>query len=309
MDDSKYNQFITANTIALDIDTIREEHVVPVHVKDNEQTISHTEFIESTCAIAREVFGECTDPVIRVSHPIKGRVPEARNKPASELLPEETTLYYERMAWMVNFPGISAKVGDEVLDLAIGGVKAFNLDNLNTTKDSFEHFKLFVGFKNQVCTNLCISTTGFQDAVKVQSIDHLKVTAKDLFRQFHSEGGRNTINEFNQLRQRHLTEKQFAQVLGRVKLFNAMNKTQRSGIPEIGLTDNQLNTVAVDYFNDKSHARNDNGDISLWNVYNLFTGANKSSYIDKFLHRNILAFEGVNHLSKAVTDGDSWYLN
>ena len=33
------------------------------------------------------------------------------------------------------------------------------------------------------------------------------------------------------------------------------------------------------------------GNINLWNVYNLFTQANKSSYIATFLDRNLNAFE------------------
>lgn len=309
MSRDKYHQFITANTVEMDLDTIQSSHVVPVHTKDNEQTISHAEFISTTCDVAKELFGSPTKPIIRVSHPIMGRVPEARNKPASELLPEETTLFYERLAWMVNFPSITAKIGEEVLELAVGGVKAYNLDNLSTTKDSPEHFKLFVGFKNMVCTNLCIGTSGFKSSIKVNSIASLAQQAMELFHKYYVFEHESTIQFYSLLKEEALSEQQFAQLLGRIKLFNAMGKASKKDIVDIGISDNQLNTIALDYYQDQSHARNDDGSISLWNLYNLFTGANKSSYIDKFLDRNILAHQGAKHLLEALNGKNSWYIN
>jgi len=49
----------------------------------------------------------------------------------------------------------------------------------------------------------------------------------------------------------------------------------------------------------------------LWKMYNLFTGANKSSYIDMFLHRGVNASELVEGISDALIFNDSphrWYL-
>lgn len=40
--------------------------------------------------------------------------------------------------------------------------------------------------------------------------------------------------------------------------------------------------------------------ISLWNVYNLLTGANKSSYIDNFLDRSLNASQLAEGLDKAI---------
>ena len=52
---------------------------------------------------------------------------------------------------------------------------------------------------------------------------------------------------------------------------------------------------------------NENGnEISLWNVYNLLTGANKSSYIDNFLDRAYNATQLADGLNKALY-GDSKY--
>jgi Domain of unknown function, B. Theta Gene description (DUF3871) len=50
--------------------------------------------------------------------------------------------------------------------------------------------------------------------------------------------------------------------------------------------------------------------MSLWELYNLFTGAKKSSYIDQFLDRSVHAFEFTEQLRHAL-DGEkgSWYLH
>jgi hypothetical protein len=40
--------------------------------------------------------------------------------------------------------------------------------------------------------------------------------------------------------------------------------------------------VFRDFYKDESFCRDANGDINLWKLYNLFAGANKSTYIDSF---------------------------
>jgi hypothetical protein len=114
--------FIQANTIGVTLEEIKNEHIIPVYIKDNEVLISHTDFIEATIQIASEVFPEemILKPNIRVSHPIKGRVPEAKNKPANELLDHEKTLYYERMMFCVEIPTISDDINGNKLSLTIG---------------------------------------------------------------------------------------------------------------------------------------------------------------------------------------------
>ncbi|PTM01530.1 MAG: hypothetical protein DA405_13600 [Bacteroidetes bacterium] len=64
---------------------------------------------------------------------------------------------------MENFikKSIQTKIGNDTISLSVGGVRAYNLENLYNKK-SPERFKLFIGFKNWVCTNLCVSTDGFQ---------------------------------------------------------------------------------------------------------------------------------------------------
>src|SRR5690349_5163534 len=95
--------FIEANTTAATLREINEQHIIPVFIKDNEPVISHAEFIQATYDCLTDIYADSyvLEPSIRVSHPVKGRVPEARNKPANQLLEHEKTLYYERMAFTI----------------------------------------------------------------------------------------------------------------------------------------------------------------------------------------------------------------
>ena len=191
------------------------------------------------------------------------------------------------------------QIGEDELSLTIGGIKAFNQDNLYSTKSTLEQFKVFIGFQNKVCTNLCIATDGLNAAMKANSAAMLQQQAKELFYSYVAE---NSIQQFQQMREIVLSESEFAHLLGRAKLYNAMHATQRKHLPELGLTDSQLTTVAEDYYQDTFHSRNDDGSINLWAMYNLFTGANKSSYIDTILDRNVSIYNGVKTLSEAIVD-------
>lgn len=59
------------------------------------------------------------------------------------------------------------------MKLTIGGVKSYNEDNFSSSKGIDEHFKVFIGFKNTVCTNLCIWTDGFSESITARSSDEL----------------------------------------------------------------------------------------------------------------------------------------
>ena len=91
--------FIEANTKEVSVGHLKNECIIPVFSKDNEVTISHHSFIEAVYDAANEVFrGERIDnPDVRVSHIIKGRIPEAIDKPVNLLLDSNRTIYYERM--------------------------------------------------------------------------------------------------------------------------------------------------------------------------------------------------------------------
>lgn len=300
--------FIVANTQAINYSEIRDRCIIPVFAKDNETTISHSDFIDIVGDVTRRYFsGEpVTTPSIRVSHPIKGRIPQAMGKPANELMDHEKTIYYERMAFMYELPNITASVGDNSLSLSIGGVRAYNNDSLSGRKGE-ERFKVFVGFKNWVCTNLCISTDGYASDIRVTSLSELFNRIFQLLTRFNAD---RQLNYLNSLTGVGLTEQQFALLMGRCRLYQYLPVKQKKEIDLLPLSDTQLTSVARDYYQDKSFCRSEKGDIDLWKVYNLFTSATKSSYIDTYLDRNVGSYMFIGSLIDALrNEKRSWYLS
>lgn len=180
------SSFIEANTERVTLSHLKEDCIIPVFSKDNESTISHYQFINSAFEITQNLFPELevTYPDIRVSHVVKGRIPSAIGKPAKELLEHEKTIYYERCAFVLEIPSVKQLINGNELSLCVGGVRAYNQENLYSKK-SLEKFKLFIGFKNRVCTNLCISTDGFSNEIRIGSILDLEMQMQQLFSSYN----------------------------------------------------------------------------------------------------------------------------
>jgi len=302
------DRFILANTQAVSYADLKHRCIIPVFAKDNESTISHSEFIDTIGQAADKFFAseKILHPAIRISHPIKGRIPQAMGKPAEALTEQEKTIYYERCAFMYEVPGISTEVEGNKLSLSIGGVRALNHENLYGKKTE-EHFKVFIGFKNHVCINLCISTDGFLDDLRVMSVQELFNRVFQLLTRFDAE---RQINHLKTLSEYTLTEHQFAQLIGRARLYNYLPQKQKKEIEKLPLSDTQISIVAKDYYQDKSFCRSEDGNIDMWKVYNLFTSSAKSSYIDTFLDRNAGSLMFISHLINHLKSStQSWYLS
>lgn len=301
--------FIEANTSEISLNSLKNDCVIPVFSKDNERTIAHQEFIQIAQDCLSKVFPNQTfdAPEIRVSHQIKGRIPEAIHKNASDLLDHERTQYFERMAFVIRIPGIVDSINGNEVALTIGGVRSYNLENLYNKK-SFEKFKFFIGFQNKVCCNLCVWSDGFVDDMRVSSYLELESKILAVIQNYNAEKHLLEMKEFSK---HSLTEHQFAQLIGRARLYQHLPKNEKLLIPGLNITDGHINTIAKDYYEDASFSRNEQGDINLWDVYNLFTQANKSSYIDTFLDRNVNAFDFTQGIQKAlIGSGDyHWFLS
>lgn len=293
---STANHFIEANTKEVDIYHLKNECVIPVFSKDNEITISHANFIDTVYDAAHKFFYNETilEPDIRVSHVIKGRIPDAINKPVNQLLESDKTIYYERMTFCLEIPSIYEDIEGNRLNLSIGGVRAYNHENLYSKK-SAEKFKVFIGFKNLVCCNLCVSTDGYKEEIKVMSITELFNAVINLFQLYNPARHLHLMNSFKNT---SMTEHQFAQFIGKSKLYQCLPPKEKKLLPEMIFTDTHINAVAKSYYQDENFKPDGNtNEISLWNVYNLLTGANKNSYIDNFLDRSLNATmltEGIN---------------
>jgi len=303
-------QFIESNTKEVDFYHLKNECVIPVFSKDNEVTISHTNFIETVHeAITRVLPNEYISSAdIRVSHLIKGRTPEALHKSVNELLDKDRTLYYERMAFVMEIPSIYETIEGNQLNLTVGGVRAYNYENLFSKKVP-EKFKVFIGFKNLVCCNMCISTNGYVSELKAMDCQQLLAQSVDLFQRYNAMEQLQLLSSFGHY---SLTEHQFAQLVGKTRLYQCLPQKQKKMLPVMDFGDGQMNLVARNYYQDDAFCRNPHdGSINLWKVYNLFTEANKNSYIDTFLDRSVNATNFLNGISWALQGNPEyqWFIN
>ena len=307
--DKEITPFIVANTIEVPLHHLKQDCIIPVFSKDNEKTIAHQEFIESVLTAISKVFPHhsISTPEIRVSHQIKGRTPDAIHLNAKDLLDHQKTIYYERMAFVINIPSIVDSINGNELTLSVGGVRSYNLENLYNKK-TLEKFKFFIGFQNKVCLNMCINTDGFKEDLRVSSASELQHKVIEVMQNYNAELHLMEMKEFTQ---DYLSEHQFAQLIGKSRLYQHLPKSEKQKIPMFNFNDSHINTMAKDYYEDKNFCRLDDGRINLWDVYNLFTQANKSSYIDTFLDRNLNAFEFTKGIQKTLNGNLDyhWFLS
>ena len=304
----KVNHFIEANTMEIDLQHLQSDCIVPVFSKDNELTISHNAFIETVWEAANTFFtGETIGkPDIRVSHIVKGRIPEAIHKPANQLLESDKTQYFERMMFCFEVPTIYETVEGNKLTLSVGGVRAYNQMNLYSKK-TVERFKVFVGFKNMVCCNLCVYTDGYLGNLEVSSTNDLFRSVLEMFNRYDPA---KHIHLMQTLGNSYLTEHQFCQILGKMRLYQCLPQGYQKSVPRLLITDTQINSVAKAYIQDENFG-GFGGDLSMWRFYNLLTGANKSSYIDSFLDRSLNATEVAQGINMALHGDErySWFID
>jgi hypothetical protein len=299
--------FIEANTIQVDLEHLKNECVIPVFAKDNECTISHYEFIRYTEDVITNVLSNNIklQEEIRVSHMIKGRIPSAIGKPAKELLEHEKTLYYERLAFVIEIPEISEVINGNKLSLAVGGVRAYNQENLYGKK-SIEKFKVFIGFQNTVCLNLCIATDGLADSIRISSVGELKTKILELINGYDRK---KHLENLEDLGRYSINEDQFAFLIGKMKMFQYLSKEEKKNLFPLSITDSQITSLVRDYYSN-IHFGSINYTINLWCLYNNLTESIKSSYIDSHLERNAAAFEFILYLAKSLKNGETnFFLN
>ena len=295
--------FLEANTNAITIEELAEQCVVPTWA-NQELTISHQDFISTVRDAACNVFaGETINtPDIRVSHIVRGRIPSALGKRSSELLESEKTQFYQRLAFAFTIPSLHECIDGQRLELCIGGVRNYSDLNLYRANRGMEKFTIFIGWRVNVCSNQVLTGDGVRLAIEVMSLHDLYRAVVDLFDSFNFE---KDIQLLQTLTQTRLTETQFAQIVGRMRLYQALPSYQQRKVPKLLITDSQINNVCRDYYSNPNFGAKDST-ISMFDFHNLLTEANKSSYIDSYVQRGINATEVTVGICKAL-QGDSEY--
>ena len=295
--------FLEANTNAITLQELTEQCVVPTWA-NQELTISHQDFINTVHDAACNVFAGETinNPEIRVSHIVRGRTANSLHKRTSELLESEKTQFYQRLAFAFTIPSLHECIDGQRLELCIGGVRNYSDLNLYRANRGMNKFAVYIGWRINVCSNQVLTGQGVRLNIEVMSLHDLYKAVLDLFYNFNLE---KDIQLLQSLTQTRLTESQFAQIVGRMRLYQALPSYLQREIPKLLITDSQINNVCRDYYNNPNFGHTDNT-ISLFDFHNLLTEANKSSYIDSYVQRGINATEVTVGISRAL-QGDSEY--
>ena len=295
--------FLEANTNAITLEELAEQCVVPTWA-NQELTISHQDFINTVHDAACNVFaGETVNtPEIRVSHIVRGRIPSALGKRSSELLESEKTQFYQRLAFAFTIPSLHECINGQRLELCIGGVRNYSDLNLYRANRGMEKFAIYLGWRVNICSNQVLTGQGVRLNLEVMSIHDLYKSVLELFYSFNLERDIELLQTLTKVR---LTETQFAQIVGRMRLYQALPSYQQRRIPKLLITDSQINNVCRDYYNNPNFGAKDST-ITLFDFHNLLTEANKSSYINDYVQRGINATEVTVGICKAL-QGDSEY--
>jgi hypothetical protein len=149
-----------------------------------------------------------------------------------------------------------------------------------------------------------VSTDGLCDEIKVMNISDLMAKIIELIVSYNAKAH---LDLMRSLQNYSLTESQFAQFLGKSRLYQCLPSEQKRFLPKFLMTDTQINLVAKNYYTDEDFRVDKAGEnLSMWNVYNLLTTANKSSYIDNFSERALNATHISDGIVKAL-NGETRY--
>lgn len=302
--------FIESNTQAITLEELTTKNVIPTF-SDNTLTISHQNFIGAVCKMAEQVFGELTPVEIRVSHPIIGRVPSAQHKKASELTDEEKTVFYQRMAWCCHVKNLTRSINGQTVHLCIGGVRAYNEDKLYN-RQSPQKFKIFVGWQVRVCSNLMLTCDGNSGTIECLTEADIMQKSLELFTAFnpHKE---DTLRLLENLQSTPITETQFCNIVGRLRLLQNLPITEQKLHPSVNIGDQAVNAMVKNYVSDPNFGKKEGEEYTCWNLLSNANEAIKSAYIDRWLDRNQNCTDFAIGIQKALngedTEGYDWFLN
>lgn len=305
--------FIESNTQAITLEDLSTKCTVPTFA-DNTLTISHQNYMASVCKAAIEVFGDLTPIECRVSHPIIGRIPSALHKKPSEVLDEEKTLFYQRLAWISHVKGLSRQVNGQTVFLTIGGTRAYNDDKLYG-RQSAQKFKVFVAWSVKVCSNQMIQTSGSSGTIECLTEADIYQKAYQLFAAFDPEKEDN-LRLLENLHTTRISQELFCSIVGRLRLYQALSTEQLKCLPSIEIGDQAVNAAVRGYAGDNPNFgihEDGDGSISCWDLMNLLNEAIKATYIDRWVERNQACTDFAIGIQKAIngedTEGYSWFLN
>ena len=305
--------FLEGPSQEVSMDELAFRNIIPTF-SDNTLTISHQKFIETTRKAAEAIFGpdSITLAETRCSHPIIGRIPSAQNKKASELLDHERTIFYQRLAWISQISHITTSMNGQQVSLTIGGTRSYHEDKLYTRQNP-QHFRLFIGFRVRVCSNMMLTTDGVSENLLCMTEADIFQKAVELFSRFN-EVKEETLYNLESLNRTWLTQEQLCKIIGRLRLYQALPSAQQKALPQVLLGDSVVNAATRQYISNPNFGMGEgDGTISCWQLMNLLNEAAKNSYSDLWIDRNVNCTTFATGIANALNGNDSqgygWFLN
>ena len=309
----KHPNFIEGPSHEISMEELTYRNIIPTF-SDNSLTISHQKFIETTRKAAEVIFGQgnITTAETRCSHPIIGRVPSAQHKKASELRDDEKTIFYQRLAWIAQITTMTSSINGQPVSLTIGGTRSYHEDKLYTRQNP-QHFRIFIGFRVRVCSNMMLTTDGISDTLLCMTEADIFQKAFELFNRFN-DVKEETLYNLEGLNNTWLSQEQFCKIIGRLRLYQALPNIKQKQLPQILLGDSVVNAATKEYIKNPNFGigENSDGSISCWQLMNLLNEAVKNSYSDLWIERNANCTTfatGIANALKGTDDSYCWFLN
>lgn len=312
-DFESHPNFIEGPSNEISLYDLSTKNIIPTFA-DNSLTISHQKYIETVRQAAMAYYGKdnVTPAECRVSHPIIGRIPSAQHKKASELRDDEKTIFYQRLAWIAHITTFSSTVNGQSVSLTIGGTHSYHEDKLYARQNP-QHFKVFIGFRVRVCSNLMLTCNGVTDNLSCLTEADIFQRTLELFSHFDPTK-EETLHSLASLHQTRIDQPAFCNILGRLRLYQALPATQQRILPKVLLGDSVINASVKQYITNPNFGMGEgDGSISAWQLMNLLNESVKSSYSDLFIERNVNATDFSMGIARAIQgqdqDGYGWFLN
>ena len=308
---AEHPNFIESNTQGISFEELTEKNVIPTFA-DGTLTLSSGSIIKATMKAAEEVYGELTPVEIRVSHRIQGRPPEAMNKPASELHDEDITTFWQRMAFVCHVKTLTRSINGVDVNLVIGGTRSYSEDKL-FGRPTPSKMKLFVGWMVKICSNGCLTCDGNSGTIECLTEADVYEKALALFHSFDPEK-ENTLELLRDLGATRISEQEFCNIIGRLRLYQALPAAEQNVLPKVILGDQAVNKVTQGYVSNPNFGLKEGADsISLWELLQLANEAVKQgAYIDNWLDRNQNCTDFVLGIQRAILgtdqEGYDWFL-
>ena len=109
-----------------------------------------------------------------------------------------------------------------------------------------------------------------------------------------------------------ISQEQFCQIIGRLRLYQVLPASQMKELPKVILGDSNINAATKGYIDNPNFGLRGRAKISCWDLMQLLNEAAKQSYIDKFLERNQNATDFAMGIQKALrgedTENYGWFL-